>query len=303
MQVIYNQPWSDLYDFKDKAGEGGFGEVWECTQKGTGQTFAIKRIAAKEKKDLERTLRELKAFERLSNPYIVTLHQVFLDQEYLYLVMDLCTGGDLLRYMETFKDEPERIMRKMEFPDHVTGLPTRMVAFLLWQMLAGIAYMHHHRFCHRDIKLQNYVIKEPAQYPRLQLVDFGMAVRFRKGVPLTGTMGTMKYMAPEVLKGSYTEKCDIWSIGVVCYILSTERSPWGAKKTTQQMSRCILDDIRERWPTCDKPTAVKSLIDSMMCRDAAARPTAKHLLKRSKWLKKHARGTSSHESAACCAIS
>lgn len=237
VKVTYEVPWCASYEFVEKFGEGGFGQVWKCTHKGSGESVAIKRIAAKENKDVQRVLRELKAFERFSNPYIVPLREVFLDQEWLYMVMDLCTGGDLLQFLESYEDDEERLLRKAEFPDQVVGLPSGLIGYLMWQMLAGIAYMHHYRFCHRDIKLQNYVIRERSESPLLQLVDFGMAVRFRRGKPLTAVMGTMKYMAPEVLAGSYTEKCDLWSIGVVVYILCTERSPWGAKKTNQQMCK------------------------------------------------------------------
>merc|ERR1719362_1094348 len=102
--------------------------------------------------------------------------------------MDHCTGGDLVQYMASYVDEPSRIMRKVEFPEHVMGLPTTTIGALLWQMLAGIAYMHHHSFCHRDVKMQNYMIKAPNARPVLQLVDFGMSIRFRKGVPIKGTV-------------------------------------------------------------------------------------------------------------------
>lgn len=302
MKVTWDRTAESAYEFQEKVGEGGFGQVWRCIRKeGAPESVAIKRVDSKAQQDVERLLRELKAFERFSNPHIVRLHEVFMDQEAVYLVMDLCTGGDLVQYMQCFQDTPDRIMRKLEFPDQVMGLPTRTIALLLWQMFAGTAYMHHHHFCHRDIKLQNYMIKEPSLFPTVQLVDFGMAVRFHKGKLLQGTMGTLKYMAPEVLKGSYNEKCDIWSIGVVCYILCTERSPWGGKATSQQLPGCILNDLREPWPSCDKPKAVRQLVERMMTRDMHQRPGAKQLL-RTSWLKQNGR-QSDGDQGPCCTIS
>jgi len=287
VRVTYDLPCCQNYEFKEEFGKGGFGQVWKCQHKHTLEFFAIKRIAAKEQRDVDRLLRELKTFERLSHPHIVTLHEVFLDQEYLYMVMDLCTGGDLHSFLATFKDEPDRLLRKLEFPEHVVGLPPGLVGSFMWQMLLGIAYMHHNRICHRDVKMQNFVLKDQRQNPQLQLVDFGMAIRYRKGVLIKGTVGTVKYMAPEVLSGSYSEKIDIWSIGVVSYILSTERSPWGPRKSPQQICQCILQDLREPWPICDKPKVLRSLIDVLMRRDVRHRPSAKKLLKESVWLKNH----------------
>mmetsp|Transcript_96757 Transcript_96757/g.270836 ORF Transcript_96757/g.270836 Transcript_96757/m.270836 type:complete len:437 (+) Transcript_96757:85-1395(+) len=292
----------ETFEFVDKLGEGGFGEVWRATRKQTpSEVFAIKLIPVSENKEqVPRLERELKVFERLTHPYIVRLHEVFLDEDYLYLVMDECTGGNLVYFMETFADDPERIIRKIERPDYVRGLPAHMVGRLLWQMLVGIAYMHHHRFCHRDIKLQNYVIKEPAKLPVLQLVDFGMAVRFKKGGVITGTAGTVKYMAPEVLDGRYTEKCDIWAIGIVSYILCTDSAPWGQKKTNGELYHAIMEDRDHPLPPCDKPNSLRALVGTMLTRDYVARPSAKELLKSSRWLRQYA-GIGGD--ALCCAVS
>lgn len=298
------RPASDFFEFMERLGKGGFGEVWSGRRKSSAEEmFAIKRIpGARHKQEVARLERELKIFERLCCPHIVRLHEVFLEEDFLYLVMDLCTGGNLQSFMDDYADEPERIRRKLEFPETVMGLPHALIGQLLWQMLAGIAYMHHHRFAHRDIKLQNYMIKEPAKRPTLQLIDFGMAVRFVKGTFITGTVGTVKYMAPEVLRGSYNEKCDIWAIGIVCYILCTDRSPWtGTQKDKESLKEYILGDFRTGWPPCDKPAALRGLIDSMMHTDMELRPSAKTLLKTSNWLKQHADCIDS--STPCCAVS
>jgi len=306
IQITKDVPAHKIFEFVQKYGQGGFGEVWGCNHKETGEQYAIKRIALREAENkagsTERMHRELQVFVRLENPYIVKLHEVLMDSTYLYLVMDICSGGDLAAYLYLYVDDPDRIMRKLEFPDHVMGLPTKIVGQLLWQMLAGLAYMHHHYFCHRDIKLQNYMIKAPHARPQLQLVDFGMAVRFKKGGMITGTAGTIKYMAPEVLSGSYNEKCDIWASGIVCFILCTERSPWGGSKNGGELAQCITEGWREPWPSCDKPNCLRSLIDTMLDRDMQARPSAKRLLKTSGWIQKCSReGGGGGDS--CCTLS
>mmetsp|Transcript_50897 Transcript_50897/g.146894 ORF Transcript_50897/g.146894 Transcript_50897/m.146894 type:complete len:407 (+) Transcript_50897:32-1252(+) len=298
---IVRDPAHNVFEFVDKLGQGGFGEVWRATRKhADGEAFAIKLIPCGGNQEQVARLQELKVFERLTHPYIVRLHEVFLDEEYLYLVMDECTGGNLVRYMETFVDDPQRIIRKFERPDYVRGLPAGIIGHLLWQMLVGIAYMHHHRFCHRDVKLDNFMIKEPAKQPVLQLVDFGMAVRFKKGGSICGTVGTIKYMAPEVVMGTYNEKCDIWAIGIVCYILCMDVSPWGQHKTKGELIESILEERDQRLPPCDKPNALRKLVDRMLTRKSQARPSAKELLKSSKWLRQHAQQA---QRAPCCIVS
>lgn len=294
----------DNFDFMELLGKGSFGDVWRgCRKMCADEMFAIKRIpVGTRKQEILSLEKELKVFERMNCPHMVDLHEVFLEADYLYLVMDLCTGGNLQSYLDTYVDEPDRLLRKMEFPDDVLGLPARLVGQLLWQMLAGIAYMHHHLVVHRDVKLRNFMIKEPSKKPTLQLIDFGLAIRIPKGGFLSVSCGTVKYMAPEVLMGRYNEKCDIWAIGIVCYILCTEKSPWPECEASgghNALKQYIKEDIRAGWPRCDKPAVVRSLVDSMMKRDIGARPSAKTLLKTSRWLRKHSQADTS---TSCCAI-
>lgn len=313
VHVSEDVPAHEVFSFETKYGQGGFGEVWLCRKKATSETFAVKRIPLKEADKLgagagnaARLHRELKVFQRLANPYIVKLHEVLMDADFLYLVMEECTGGDLAQYMENFQDTADRIMSKMEFPGNVLGLPSQTVGQLMWQMTAGLAYMHHHFFCHRDIKMQNYMIRAPARKPsdrpQLQLVDFGMSVKFRKGEKITGTVGTVKYMAPEVLTGQYNEKCDIWATGIVCYILCVERSPWGLGKTGTELAKYIREGWRDPWPVCDKPKSLKSVIDLMLDRNPETRPSAKQLLKTSRFIQKCSR-EGQGDSGNCCSIS
>merc|ERR1719401_694535 len=87
------------------------------------------------------------------------------------------------------------------------------------QMLDGIKYCHHHSFCHRDIKPENYMLAEPGKASQLKLIDFGLATAFEVGTPLTLRCGTLHYTAPEVFRCRYNEKCDVWGIGIVFYML------------------------------------------------------------------------------------
>lgn len=284
-------PVTEEYDFENHLGEGGFGQVFCAKQKSTGQYYAIKRIPAVSLKDIQRYEREIKVFERLSSCYVVRLLEIFKDSENLYLVMDLCTGGDLMDYLMTYWSDaafPERTEMVAMFPDLHYVMPAKQVGHLIWQMLAGIAYLHHHRFLHRDVKLENYMLTTRQVDPSLQLCDFGLSVRLNKGEKVSGMVGTLLFMAPEVMDSRYDEKCDIWSAGVSAYIVATMCSPWGSSDDENEVKLRIIKNQREEWPKVERPKEMKTLIDLMLLTDQNRRPSAKDCYANSKWLRKHA---------------
>merc|ERR550537_770650 len=114
----------------------------------------------------------------------------------LYLVMDLCTGGDLFDLIKQAWDKN-------------TVVPEPTLARFATEMLDGIKYCHHHKFCHRDIKPENYMLKS-LEAPTLQLIDFGLACECSEDTLMHLECGTPCHMAPEVIGRSYTQKCDIW---------------------------------------------------------------------------------------------
>jgi len=299
---------SDDYDFGHQLGEGGFGQVWKCTHRKTQCTYAVKVIPAATIKDAERYAREHKVFERLDNPYVVRLHEIFCGSENVYLVMDLCLGGDLMEYILGYWNDsshPDRIKVILDNPLEIYGLPWREAAQLIWQMLAGVAYLHHHRFCHRDVKPENYMVREVGTSPRVQLCDFGLSVRLEKGQLIDGKVGTLKYIAPEVLQGSqYNEKCDIWSVGVSSYIVSTLCCPWGTPDNFSgscdkvEIQTRIFANERAPFPE-GKPKEMRQLIDSLMVFNHAMRPSAKDIFRTSDWLQRYGRQRQSTACAGC----
>lgn len=292
------------YEFQDKLGEGGYGQVWRCQHKTTHETFAVKCIPAVTSKDSERYERELKVFERLSNPHVVHLHEIFRDEKTLYLVMEICTHGDLMDFLGNYwidPDYPEREEVVETFPHLCVGIPSDEVGAYLWQTLAGVAYLHHYRFCHRDVKLENYMLKEKGKRPHVQLCDFGLSVRLAKGEKVTGSVGTLLYMAPEVLTSSYDQKCDLWSVAVCWYLLCTASSPWGITMGKEDICMRIKSNQRVPWPFCDKPAELRQLVDTLMSRDPLQRPSAKEVFRRSTWLQTHSRAGQAHEGF-CCTV-
>lgn len=88
---------------------------------------------------------------------------------------------------------------------------------------------------HRDLKPENILLEDTYEYDKIKLIDFGESVKFEKGKPNTDVVGTPYYIAPEVLKKSYDEKCDMWSIGVITYILLSGTPPFGGRNEKQIM--------------------------------------------------------------------
>merc|ERR1719359_262141 len=126
--------------------------------------------------------------------------------------MELCEGGELFN----------RIVE-------ATTLSESQTAIVMQQALRAVAYMHHVHIAHRDLKPENliFVDKKPIEKSTVKVIDFGIAKQFVPGVPLTTTLGTAHYVAPEVLTGSYNEACDVWSGGVIMYILLVGHQPFG----------------------------------------------------------------------------
>ena len=91
-------------------------------------------------------------------------------------------------------------------------------------MLMAIQYLHSNNYCHRDLKLENWV--DESEDAMLKLIDFGFSQVFSAAQPMTAIHGTVYYVAPEVLGGSYNQKCDIWSLGVICYMLMSGSPPF-----------------------------------------------------------------------------
>ena len=118
----------------------------------------------------------------------------------------------------------------LSHPKH--GVTESYAAKSLTQMLSAVTYMHEHNIAHRDLKLENWVLMTPNAWSDLKLIDFGLSTHFRRDEMMTRVVGSSYYVAPQVLKRSYTEACDLWSLGVIAYMLLSGAPPfYGASDT------------------------------------------------------------------------
>jgi len=219
--IDLSQIGSDEDDTKLK-GEGRFEEKYELTDEelGEGATAVVK--VGKDKRGVEYAVKimdrknvcmdeekfeeEISVLRRLKHPNIIRLYDVYKTKANIYIVTELATGGELF----------ERLLDQNSFAEKDASKYTR-------KLFEAIKHMHEKGICHRDLKPENIMFKDNAKQSPLKIVDFGFASSLldkKKKFRTMSQLGTMGYAAPEVFTGkAYTEKCDIWSLGVIVYIL------------------------------------------------------------------------------------
>jgi len=204
----------EFFIWMKKIGEGGFGTVKSAKDKRTGALRAVKSVS-KDSSEAEHLREEMDIMRLLDHPNIVRFYECFEDKRYVYMILELCEGGELL----------ERIMEAGTFSEALAAKSVR-------QMFLAINYLHQNYIMHRDLKPENWLLSSRAggvgKTP-LKLIDFGISRRFKPGVPVRTKAGTPNYLAPEVLSGKYDEKADVWSTGVVAYILLSGTHPFNGR--------------------------------------------------------------------------
>eukprot|EP00397_Hematodinium_sp_SG-2012_P020243 GEMP01020846.1.p1 GENE.GEMP01020846.1~~GEMP01020846.1.p1 ORF type:complete len:577 (+),score=156.11 GEMP01020846.1:189-1919(+) len=205
------------YTVEAEIGVGAFGKVWRVRDKTTGQVRAAKEI---KKSDLSKDQWQIFEVEvgfltKLDHPNVVRLIEFFKDDDdvqdgSMFLILELCRGPDLFdRMTEVFSN-----------PGGFTELEAGR---LLRDMLKAVLCCHCNNICHRDIKPENFMFPtaNPHGNDPIKMIDLGLSEKFVEGKALSGTIGTVGYMAPEVVLGKYSRECDIWSLGVIFFVLLT----------------------------------------------------------------------------------
>ncbi|KAF7458380.1 calcium-dependent protein kinase 2 [Cryptosporidium felis] len=194
---------SDYIIDSRRIGKGTYGSVRSGTNRLTGCIRAIKTIPLDRVEALDNFMKEINILKNLDHPNIVKLYETYQDKDNIYLVMELCSGGELF----------DRIISQGSF-DEVYA------ANLMKQVLSTICYCHDHGIVHRDLKPENFLFLNNDYDAPLKIIDFGLAARVNnEDTSLNTRAGTPYYVAPEVLQGKYDRQCDMWSLGVILYIL------------------------------------------------------------------------------------
>ncbi len=256
-------------------GIGTYGRVMKVKHRGTGKFYAVKAINVTrlEPKQVSKLYAEISIMREMDHPHVVRLREVFYTKLQIYIVMDLCKGGELFNLVT---ENPGECATEAEIAQAVN------------RMMGAIHYLHKHRIVHRDLKLENWLLETPGDLSSIRLIDFGLSKHFADEEHMHQAVGSTYYVAPEVLLGNYTEKCDLWSMGVITYMMLSGSPPfWG--NNDQQIRNRI---IRGQYTFADKDfknvsKGGKDFIASMLKLDPACRPDAGKALRHS-WLMKNA---------------
>jgi len=267
----------DFFDVeKQKIGEGGFGAVRRAKDKRTKVICALKTIRKSAKDEVARLKEEIEIMRVLDHPNIIRFLESFEDKRYIYIALELCEGGELF----------QRICAAGKFSEGIAAQCVR-------QMLLAINYLHQNFIMHRDLKPENWLLenKEDVGKAPLKLIDFGISKRFQPGDPAKTKAGTPNYVAPEVLAGRYDEKVDIWSLGVITFVMLIGKHPFSGK-TVEQVLKNVkavnyqMDDAAWKRVSSDG----KGFIKACLQKNVSVRLSA-HLCLQHQWFKASANDT------------
>jgi len=201
---------------------------------------------------------EINILMQLDHPNIIKLHETWETDRICFLVTELCEGGELFFHITNRK-----------------YLTEAQAAQIMRQAFYALCYLHNNKICHRDIKPENFLLYKENDDSFVKLIDFGLAKRVSKNEVMNAPNGTPYYIAPEVLKGSYTTQCDNWSMGVVMFIMLSGKPPFGGRSNKE-----IIDNVLRGQYSFSSPVwqsisdEAKDLINKLLDRQADMRLTA-----------------------------
>lgn len=267
--------YAECYDQQQVLGEGGFAKVYRCMHKVRGKSYAVKEIFNNEYQNSGENIREeIDAMKRLRDvSYIVKLLDVFNEPGRTYMIMEEMEGGDLLARLDEQEVFSERESRQMSR-----------------KLLEALYFCHKKNIVHRDIKPENILLSSRESNTNIKLADFGCAKLLTGGKCLKTLCGSPQYVAPELYlhQDGYDERCDLWSAGIVIFILLSGYAPFEADLTE------LPDLICEGWYTFHSKywghisEPPKDLIRSLLLVDPDERATLTEALD-STWLRRRDR--------------
>lgn len=233
--------------------------------KASGRKVAVKpfsKVGAR-KDRIEMLKNEATIYLKLDHPNICRLLEVVEDEECVYLIMECCTGRELYH----------RLCAKKIYSERHAANTTR-------QMLHAISYLHSHDIVHRDLKLENWLYADDSEDADLKLIDFGFSKIWNplKSRRMHATCGSVAYVSPDTLSGSYTNACDMWSLGVLVYMLLVGYAPfWGTdEEVIKKISKGDYSLDGYRWESVS-PMA-KDFVARLLVVDPMKRMTAMQAL-------------------------
>ncbi|TMS18738.1 death-associated protein kinase 2 [Larimichthys crocea] len=270
MAVFKPENVEDFYEIGEVLGSGHFGQVRQVSERTSGTCWAAKflkiRKTAGSRLGVERSSveKEVQILHAVQHPNIVTLKDVFESRAEVVLILELVSGGELFDFIA----EKENL------------LESEAIEFME-QILEGLGFMHSKNIAHFDLKPENIMLSDKVSpHPNIKLIDFGLAHHFHQGEEYRSTSGTPQYIAPEVINcDPLSTAADMWSIGVITYILLSGLSPF-QDDTNEGTLRNIIAMNYEFDEQCFSMTSsmAKDFIQKLLVKDPNERMTAEECL-------------------------
>ncbi|KAK8636614.1 hypothetical protein V6N13_124356 [Hibiscus sabdariffa] len=252
----------DLYKIGRKLGQGQFGTTYLCTEITTGIEYACKSICKRKlisKEDVDDVRKEIQIMHHLTgHKNIVAIKGAYEDTLYVHIVMELCSGGELF----------DRIIQRGHYTERKAAALTKIV-------VGVVEACHSLGVMHRDLKPENFLLVNKDDDFSLKAIDFGLSVFFKPGQVFTDVVGSPYYVAPEVLLKHYGPEADVWTAGVILYILLSGVPPFWAETQQGIFDAVLKGDIdfeSDPWPVISD--SAKDLIRKMLCSRPSERLTA-----------------------------
>lgn len=262
------------YDVVRVIGEGAYGKVYLVQHQTTGQLRAVKVISKLEHIHANESLiTELQAVGKLDHPHILKLYALYVSLQTIAIVSEYLSGGELF--------------------DHLIQLgriTEQEAACIMRQVLSAISHCHQHGVVHRDLKPENLMLEKPYTLDEdviIKVIDFGASSLLEPQKHLEKKTGTSLYVAPEVLDMSYNEKCDVWSCGVIMYMLLAGFPPFNGGSVNEILAnvrRAKVSFKHSAFRTVSKQA--KSLIKRMLTKSPSERISSEEALHDS-WIENH----------------
>ena len=257
------------YKILSRIGSGSYGTVFLTENILTKGRFAMKKIE-KDSEDLlldNEIMDEIEILKKLDHPYLVNILEFYNTSSSYYIINDYCQYGELYNQITNKFSETQ-------------------IAVIFRQIFSGLAYLHANDIIHRDLKLENILITDiekiknkltnkTEDYFNIKIIDFGTAKIFDKNHHPRAVVGSAYYIAPEVLKRNYNEKCDMWSAGVILYMMIVGHAPFDGETDDDILNSIKKGEFRkdeERW--VKSSNEVKDLINKLLLVDCDKRINA-----------------------------
>ncbi|KAH7662075.1 Non-specific serine/threonine protein kinase protein [Dioscorea alata] len=255
-----------FYTLGKELGRGQFGVTYLCTENATGLSYACKSVSKRKlvnKNDREDIKREIQIMQHLTGQAnIVEFKGAYEDKHSVHLVMELCAGGELF----------DRIIAKGHYSERAAATICRAIVNVV-HICNFMGVMH------RDLKPENFLLATKDEGAMLKATDFGLSVFIEEGKVYRDIVGSAYYVAPEVLRRNYGKEIDIWSAGVILYILLSGVPPFWAETEKGIFDAILQGEIdfeSAPWPSISN--SAKDLVRRMLTQDPRKRITAAQVL-------------------------